>query len=456
MKKLFALAFLGGLFVTLIGFLVFISVDSRDYMKYRNDAMVFVARMISQAPRPPERHHFDQLRTLEEGLNVYMFNFWMLDEGGTVVESFSNRDFYLNWEKLPHPSQTLKLAGDGGPGLFFGRPLVGVIRLEMNPTKYLVFAESGDYAPVRQFRRTMVLTSLAIVILSLLFSVGSIIFYLRFRAENVRSILHSLREGNLKARISENKVDEIGGLAALFNEMASEIELLVGRLKNSEKKRSELFQELAHDLRTPIASTRSLLETASDYRERLSGNEQTECVQMALKEIKYMEALLDNLFFLAKVSEPKYVPEFSEINLREFLDSEIVDLQRLLKQQDLDLKVGLDMNDSSKLILADSALLTRMLRNLLENAVRFAGRQILISVDVSADTCTVDIKDDGPGFSESALLSYGKRNLLSNFAENRSLGSVVVRSVCAAHGWKLQISNAQKEGLGACVRILIG
>ena len=108
-------------------------------------------------------------------------------------------------------------------------------------------------------------------------------------------------KGNLKARFPIVRMDEIGQTMLRFNHMADEIEHLVERMKTVEASRASLLQELAHDLRTPVASLKNLIETVATKDASMQPALRVELMELALSECEYFERLVEDLLVIAQV-----------------------------------------------------------------------------------------------------------------------------------------------------------
>ena len=117
-------------------------------------------------------------------------------------------------------------------------------------------------------------------------------------------------------------MDEIGQAMCRFNKMAEEIERLVEHLRSVEKARMALLQELAHDLRTPVASLKNLLATLEKRDQGSDTKVRAELMTLAQKEVDYFARLLEDLLILAQISEPRYAGDRREIQLEELFEDE--------------------------------------------------------------------------------------------------------------------------------------
>ena len=138
--------------------------------------------------------------------------------------------------------------------------------------------------------RSAIIITIASLLAAIFIASGVSIFFIfstfRDKAKMAEDIIEDLKNGNLKSRFPITKVDEVGQLMVSFNHMADEIERVVLNLRQSEKDRMELIGHLTHDLRTPIASLKNLLENLLLAGERIQPQVRTELGQLSLKDRK--------------------------------------------------------------------------------------------------------------------------------------------------------------------------
>ncbi|MBF0313950.1 MAG: HAMP domain-containing histidine kinase [Oligoflexia bacterium] len=263
------------------------------------------------------------------------------------------------------------------------------------------------------------------------------------------SVIADLQNGNLKARFPIKKMDEVGQLMNRFNQMASEIERLVEQLRNVEKSRVTLLQELAHDLRTPITSLKNILETVSSKGSSLSQEVHDEMITLSLKEVLYFERLVEDLLVLAQTNEPKYHHGGNHVIINELVVNEIENMSTQYISNNKKINFTTDIHNEEIETLGDEHLLRRMFRNALENALSFAKFSVKILIYLSDDkkNVVISIEDDGNGFSQKALDSYGKRRVtrvLTQTSDGRAslgLGSVIMKTVTDVHHGNIEIGN---------------
>jgi signal transduction histidine kinase len=289
------------------------------------------------------------------------------------------------------------------------------MRLAGEPPQYLLvqFAFPGPHPFV------VLLAVLGAILVSLLLGSGvalrALLLSLQKRAQLADTVIAELQSGNLKARFPIERMDEIGEAMSRFNTMADEIERLVEQVRQVEKTRVALLQELAHDLRTPIASIKNLLDTMQHQGESLPAETRKELLDLANNEIDYFERLVEDLLILAQVSEPNYRADRTEVRIDELIEEEadVVSAQYAGSGERIELKK--QISDAAIIVIGDGQLLRRMVRNVLENAFSFARGKVYVAVFTEASDgqqrIRVVVEDDVscPGRGDSKWLTQQDR-----------------------------------------------
>ena len=254
-------------------------------------------------------------------------------------------------------------------------------------------------------------------------------------------------------------MDEVGHFMEAFNKMADEIERLVEDLRKMETVRRDLLRELAHDLRTPIASMKTLIETARDQDGVLKTEQRHEVLDLAAKEADYFEGLVDDLLFLGKVSEPRYRTQKTKVDISSLIEEEL----EPVRHRYANVKFNMDAQPEVY-VEGDPSLLRRLVRNGIENAASFANAEAKITLRREGKNVIVSLLDDGPGFSQNALQTFGQRKFSRALPERKNrrisigLGSVIMKSVAEAHRGQVIATNRKKSDdsvAGADVSIVL-
>ena len=393
------------------------------------------------------------------------FDYWLVSEDGVVVHTRPDRPFDLSWRevsisKTPHELTRSFNLFRLGPGLFS-------ILLDRSPKTYLVIREERQ-----AFWAPMMFAQGALLFVSVFTSMGLAFFiavlYLRRKSYEARHVLGELARGNLKVRFKINIWDEFGELLLDFNRMADSIENLVNSVQNAQNSRKEMLRELGHDLRTPLTSLTTTLGTLKTHSPKLSEKEKAEFFDMAIEDTRYISELIEGLLVLASIDNPRYTKKSISCDVSDILNSELK-VRRSQHENKIDWQ--LSQGAETHMVVGDPHLLSRMFKNALDNAARYAKNSIKISIHRINESLEVLIVDDGPGLTESELQRFGKRQHQRFFKDSQSkhfslgLGSIIMKTIAELHGGGVDISNVlpqNKENdkhrapAGACLNIKLG
>ncbi len=283
------------------------------------------------------------------------------------------------------------------------------------------------------------------------------------RTKEIEVVLNDIRHGKLSTRMPVETSDEFGLAMKNFNVMADEIEALVGKLRNAESTRRVLLGELAHDIRTPLASVRNFIEIVQTKEDKLTPEKKAEIFKTCQVEIEYMTRLVDDLLFLGKIEEPSYRQNNIEINIEDIIQTTAHNLKRsypeieFIYQGPLDHEVKMQM---------DEVLTSRLFRNILDNAFSFASSKVSAEiVENQAGEISIKITDDGPGFRPESLQSFGVKKFSREDRSRQNgkrisigLGSVIMKRIVELYQGKFvarNLESADHKILGGQVEMIL-
>jgi two-component system sensor histidine kinase QseC len=235
---------------------------------------------------------------------------------------------------------------------------------------------------------------------------------------------------------------EIRPLIAALNGLFARI----GALLESERR---FTADAAHELRTPIAAIRIQAQVAMGESDDAL---RRHALQGTLDGCDRAARLIDQLLTLARM-EAIEAPQMARLDLVELVRRVLAALAptAIGKQQTLEL-----VAPSPCSILGNETLLTVLVRNLVDNAVRYSapGAPIRVSVRGEAGAIELWVEDGGPGLGEVALGRLGERFFrVGGGAESGSgLGWSIVRRIAAVHGLALATARSVQLG-GLAVRV---
>jgi len=300
---------------------------------------------------------------------------------------------------------------------------------------FLGLSERDELRVLNKLRLRFFLLWLLLVLLGF----GIVFFTTRRMLGHVREITEAasgIGHSDVNARVPTTKRnDEIGQLALTLNRM-------LDRIENSMHQLHTITDSLAHDLRSPLTAIRGKLEMSLPA---VSDEEHAEAIVSAIEELDRLTEFLNKSLDVAEARADALRITRSEINLSELLRT-MIDLYEP-SMSEKGAEVRLQAEDDVK-ILADAALLHRMIANLLDNELKHLphGCSVTIRLQAEEDDAELIVEDDGPGFDAEVLHHVFERRAKGRDSDGRGLGLAFVDAVARAQGGAAAASNREDGG----------
>lgn len=223
---------------------------------------------------------------------------------------------------------------------------------------------------------------------------------------------------------------------------------LMARLNHSLTQSEDFIAEAAHRVRTPLATVRS---HADATLQRVQNDENRQALRAMIRAIDESSRAAGQLLDHAMITFRTDQLERKSLNLGELADELVLRLRPMAELKDIELRLSVD---GTVMVEGDPILLQMALRNLIDNALKYAPSESVIEVRLFTRRTqpVVEVRDQGPGFPEEELSGLAKRFSRGANAKGTigsGLGLTIAQDVAQAHGGDLKLSNLQ-EG-GACV-----
>lgn len=204
-----------------------------------------------------------------------------------------------------------------------------------------------------------------------------------------------IQEGNLDAPIGYVVPDEFKPACDAVDEMTARLKTSLEAQSRQQQQKQELIAGISHDLKSPLTSIRACTEVLLGG---VAKDEQTQAryLQTIYAKETEIETLVNRLFSFAKLdlSEAPAKPEALEIS------GTFAEIAAGFEAEGLDVRLD-DLPDET--VMADRELLSRCMSNLLDNSRKYGASHVVISADISGDTVSISVSDDGPGVEASQL-----------------------------------------------------
>lgn len=243
----------------------------------------------------------------------------------------------------------------------------------------------------------------AAVVLSLFafFLFASWLFFYRIRKRLVylQEAMTESDDTGIPRPIAIHKKDEIGQLELAFNRMVEQLIDSRGREREEEHLRKQLIANLSHDLRTPLTTIRGHAYTL--HKEALTDKGKQSLGIMEAK-VDDMAQLIDNLLSYTLLSAGKYPLKMAETDVLRLVRISAAGWYPILEREGFE--IDIDLPEQAILWQVDPQWFTRILDNLLQNAVRHAkaGKYIGIRTESRQGATALRIEDRGPGLDAAS------------------------------------------------------
>ena len=262
-----------------------------------------------------------------------------------------------------------------------------------------------------------------------------------------------ISEGDLQVRVPVQGRDEMAALAISFNEMATQLEEAAQKQQELERMRRDLIAWVGHDLRTPLASIRAIVEALADGVVE-EEEEVKRYLRTAKRDIRSLSLLIDDLFEMAQLDAGGLPLSKQAISISDLLSDTLESFSTIARQHDVKLEGAVE--PGSDPVFVDAQKVERVLSNLISNAIRHTPANGSIHVSVAPNKKQVEIKvcDTGSGISEEDLPHIFERFYRGDKSRNRStggsgLGLAISKRIVQAHDGQI---NAESEvGKGTCI-----
>jgi len=258
---------------------------------------------------------------------------------------------------------------------------------------------------------------------------------------------HRLADGDLHARVDEiDAGPELRTLARTLDEMAARLEEAQRNEREAESRRRDLVAAVSHDLRTPLAGLRAMVEAVEDGVVD-DPEDLRRYTREMLRAVGALTTLVDDLFELSQLDGEAIRAEARRARLADVVASALaaVEPQRLAK------------GVSVELHLADAAAepcsprVTRVLQNLIQNAIRHtpADGSVRVEARRDADRLEIAVTDTGEGIPGSSLDRVFEpfwRGDAARSGPGSGLGLALAKRLVEAMGGDISVQSQPREG----------
>jgi len=259
--------------------------------------------------------------------------------------------------------------------------------------------------------------------------------------DNMIKTIHQITEKNLKLRIliPESK-DEIRKLAETFNDM-------LARLEHAFMSQRQLFEDLSHELKTPLTILRGEFEVA--LKKARSTEEYEAILKSSLEEVSRMTSLAEGLLFMARLDAREAFPEKRDLDIISILKSIVNSVRGLSELKEI--RISFKSQFESVLLYGDEAQLKTLFINILDNAIKYSssGSNVDVTCEKEKGCVEIRIKDSGIGIPPEEIDHIFDRFYRIDKSRNSGgfgLGLSIAKSIVDAHDGYIKVQSKPSQG----------
>lgn len=251
-----------------------------------------------------------------------------------------------------------------------------------------------------------------------------------------------LGQGDLSARTGVQRSDEVGVVAAALDDTLQRLEREAAAVAAADSARRHLFAAIGHDLRTPLTSIRVAVEALQDG----VATDPDRYLDSMVNDIEVLVRLVDDLFLLTRLEAGDAPFEAAPVDVGDLLATESAAMSVIAESA----QATISVNAAPGIwVDADEAALGRVIRNLLDNAVRHSpeGGTVRLTARRESEFVTISVSDEGPGFPPEIRDEAFDQFIRGDRARSRQagggagLGLSIARGVVAAHGGTIGLGS---------------
>lgn len=270
------------------------------------------------------------------------------------------------------------------------------------------------------------------------------------RILSLKRAAEKLANGDLQTRVPVNGRDELSALSITFNQMAEQLQAADQKQRDLEIMRRDLVAWASHDLQTPLASMRAILEALAD-----GVVDEPDMIKRYLntaqKDVMSLSALMDDLFQMSQLDAGGFPLNRAPSSLSDLVSDTLESFSELAYRESVTLEGNVESDVDP--VYMDTQAIGRVLNNLISNALRHtsAGGEIKVHAWRNALGLEVSVRDSGEGIHAEDIPHIFERFYRGEKSRNRGtggagLGLAIARGIVRAHGGDIRVESQAGKG----------
>ncbi|MEG0251938.1 MAG: HAMP domain-containing sensor histidine kinase [Christensenellaceae bacterium] len=273
--------------------------------------------------------------------------------------------------------------------------------------------------------------------------------YITKPVKELTNVAMKISSGDLAQRANVHGKNEIAELGQTFNMMCDKIQ-------NVDKQRSEFVSDASHELKTPLASMKILVESLL-YQDNVPEDIYKDFLSDINGEIDRLNNLITDLLLLSKMDSDILTINIDKELLSNVINKCVTALNPIAKERNISIEVTITDDVEVE---CDALKLRQALNNLIENAIKYTQNDghVKIGIKRFSQEAHVTVQDDGVGMTSEHLVHIFERFYRVDKARSRDTGGTglglhIVRRIALMHGGRVDVES--EYGVGSKFTLII-
>ncbi len=268
-------------------------------------------------------------------------------------------------------------------------------------------------------------------------------------ARQVEATVRRIEAGDRSVRTGVVRADELGHVALALDELTARLDELEQERARYDADRKAMLSAIGHDLRTPLAALQAAVEALADG----VAPDPKRYLQSMVHQVDALGSLIDDLVLLSSLDAGRHELIIERIDVAEIADGAVEAMAPTAAQNGVGLCA--DLSGASP-VGGNAKAIGRVIRNLIENAIRHSppGTTVTVRVSSHPDGSIVRVVDEGPGFDAAFVSRAFEHFTRADASRTRAtggagLGLAIARGLVEAHGGRIWIEPQRRSSGGA-------
>ena len=399
----------------------------------------------------------ESVNSLVEGISKVSGSYIIVydNKGKVIVASNSNKfvsktPLYINSEYTKNVLAGQKSSGIGTMGGLFSATMF-TLQLPIKGENDEVIGAVSMSRPIPEHQRMQYeLFKILFISMIIISAISIALSYLLARSISIpiKKISDSTKEfakGNFSIRVEESAensgVAEISELAEAFNHMAEELE-------KAEEIKNTFISDVSHELRTPMTTIGGFVSGMLD--DTIPEDRHREYLKIVYSEINRLSRLVNTFLDITRLQSDKLTLNMTNFDINEVIRIVVIGLENKIEEKNIDIVLAFETEKCY--VNADKDSITRVLTNLIDNAVKFTNQNgnITISVCQKGHEMMISVRNTGCGISEEQSSMIFKRFYKADKSrsinkDGTGIGLYLVKNILSAHGKDISLNSVEGE-----------